>query len=332
MSIYLDSEGYIPYTYLIGWSHYNKWYYGSETGFIKKANPKNLWTTYFTSSDYVKAFRQKYGEPDVIQVRKTFSSKESTLMWESTVLKRINAIQSAKWLNKGNGGPKFTCVMTGDENPSKRLDVRQKISQKLSGRTFSDSAKEKMRQAKIGLNKGKSYEEIYGIEAAKNLRQSRSSSMKGRKKTQTQIEATKRACSKWWRVYPPNDLPIIIQNLNGYCKERGLDVATMCGIAYHPFNNDGRFRFHLGHRVEPLTGPEDTSTLVENIQQNMISDKKTKIYKIIYPDGIEEIIRGLGEFAKQMGWPSVALYDVKDKICANGEPRKYKGFVVKTIA
>lgn len=42
---------YIPYTYLIGWSKLNWWYYGAEFAKIKKiANPSNLWTTYFTSS------------------------------------------------------------------------------------------------------------------------------------------------------------------------------------------------------------------------------------------------------------------------------------------
>ena len=65
---------YKPYTYLIGWTKYNVWYYGSETGFKTKiANPSNLWKTYFTSSKYVKQYREKYGEPDIIEIRKVFS-------------------------------------------------------------------------------------------------------------------------------------------------------------------------------------------------------------------------------------------------------------------
>jgi hypothetical protein len=42
---------YLPYTYLIGWSKLNLWYYGSQYG--KKAHPSNLWRTYFTSLEEV---------------------------------------------------------------------------------------------------------------------------------------------------------------------------------------------------------------------------------------------------------------------------------------
>ncbi len=63
---------YIPYTYIIGWSLYNKYYYGVR--YAKNCNPNDLWKTYFTSSKYVKEFRNNHGEPDIIQVRKTFEN------------------------------------------------------------------------------------------------------------------------------------------------------------------------------------------------------------------------------------------------------------------
>jgi hypothetical protein len=100
----MSSKKYIPYTYLIGWSHLNKWYYGSEYGNITKiAHPTNLWTTYFTSSSYVESFRKTNGEPDVIQIRKTFSTMNETRMWESKVLKRMNVVKNDNWLNKFDG-------------------------------------------------------------------------------------------------------------------------------------------------------------------------------------------------------------------------------------
>ncbi len=63
----------IKYCYLIGWSEYDKYYYGMQCG--KKCHPKNLMVTYFTSSKRVKSFINKYGLPDIIQVRKLFTDR-----------------------------------------------------------------------------------------------------------------------------------------------------------------------------------------------------------------------------------------------------------------
>jgi len=38
----------LPYTYLIGWSNLNTWYYGRRTS--KNCHPSDLWQKYFTSS------------------------------------------------------------------------------------------------------------------------------------------------------------------------------------------------------------------------------------------------------------------------------------------
>lgn len=88
----------IPYTYLIGWLKLDKWYYGVRTA--KNCHPGDLWTTYFTSSKYVKEFITQYGEPDIIQIRKIFDNKEKASLWEHKVLRRINAVKDTKWLNK----------------------------------------------------------------------------------------------------------------------------------------------------------------------------------------------------------------------------------------
>lgn len=88
----------MAYTYLIGWSKFNTWYYGIR--FAKNCQPEDLWTTYFTSSKYVKQFRKQNGEPDIIQIRKIFDSKEKAILWEHKVLKRLNVISNEKWLNK----------------------------------------------------------------------------------------------------------------------------------------------------------------------------------------------------------------------------------------
>ena len=88
----------IPYTYLIGWSFYNKFYYGVR--YSKHCHPSDLWRTYFTSSKYVKQFREENGEPDIIQIRKIFNNSISARIYENKILKRLNVIHSSKWLNK----------------------------------------------------------------------------------------------------------------------------------------------------------------------------------------------------------------------------------------
>jgi hypothetical protein len=87
-----------PYTYLIGWSSKNVWYYGAQYG--KKSHPSSLWRTYFTSSKYVKSFRTLYGEPDVVEVRKVFNEAKEAQRWETEVLIRLEAVEKDKWLNR----------------------------------------------------------------------------------------------------------------------------------------------------------------------------------------------------------------------------------------
>lgn len=89
------------FTYLIGWSKLNVWYYGRRTAF--GCSPDDLWKTYFTSSEYVKLFREQHGEPDVIKTRKIFGEDyESCEKWETKVLVRINAAARSDFLNKHN--------------------------------------------------------------------------------------------------------------------------------------------------------------------------------------------------------------------------------------
>lgn len=95
---------YRPYTYLIGWSAYKLYYYGAEYADTTKiANPTNLWKTYFTSSKYVAETRLKLGEPDIVQVRKVFNTKEETQKWEQRVILRSKLYLKENFLNKGCG-------------------------------------------------------------------------------------------------------------------------------------------------------------------------------------------------------------------------------------
>ena len=96
---------YKPYSYLIGWTHLNLWYYGIEYGIkTKTANPENLFTEYFTSCSKVHLLIEKEGNPDIIQVRKTFNTVEEAIEWEGKVLRRLQASSNPKWINQNVKG------------------------------------------------------------------------------------------------------------------------------------------------------------------------------------------------------------------------------------
>lgn len=101
-SLYLNlphiMEDRTPYTYLIGWSKHNIWYYGCQYG--KGVHPSNLCVKYFTSSSKVHEFINQHGTPDIVQIRKIFNSVHKCCKHESTVLKRIRAVKQSKFLNR----------------------------------------------------------------------------------------------------------------------------------------------------------------------------------------------------------------------------------------
>lgn len=115
---------YTPYTYLIGWKHYNIYYYGCQYGYKTiTANPQNLWKTYFTSSPYVKEAIEQYGEPDIIEIRQTFTNGQKCQDWEAKVLRRMKVLHRTDFLNKNiRRSVQFDDV------------VRRKMAKKKTGR------------------------------------------------------------------------------------------------------------------------------------------------------------------------------------------------------
>ena len=97
---------YTPYLYRIGWSKTDIHYIGVE--YKPTAHPDNLWSKYFTSSKYVKEYREENGEPDIIEVRKTFITAEEALCYENKILNKVNARKNDRFLNACNGGINFS--------------------------------------------------------------------------------------------------------------------------------------------------------------------------------------------------------------------------------
>lgn len=90
----------MPYTYRIGWSKHNKYYYGVR--YAKGCCPTDLWTKYFTSSKHVKKFSEKYGEPDILEIRRTFSCSKEAREREHKAIKRANLVENTSYLNYTN--------------------------------------------------------------------------------------------------------------------------------------------------------------------------------------------------------------------------------------
>jgi len=136
----------IPYTYLIGWSTHSIWYYGAR--WANHCNPNDLWNTYFTSSKHVKRIRKKLGEPDVVQIRRTFSTKEKAANWEHRVLRRIKARTRNDFLNLYDGrSTPFGGSPKGPKNwrwgKHHSLETRQKLSRSKIGHVRSVDSREK---------------------------------------------------------------------------------------------------------------------------------------------------------------------------------------------
>lgn len=135
------------YTYLIGWSKHNVWYYGRRTAI--KCDPTDLWVKYFTSSKHVSKFRIEHGEPDVVQIRKVFGDNfHKCTLWETRVLTSLNAAKSEKWLNKTNGDLKWdtTGIIFSEE-----INIKKGNSSR--GKPKSEEHKHKIGLSNLGKKK-----------------------------------------------------------------------------------------------------------------------------------------------------------------------------------
>lgn len=134
-----------PYCYFIGWSHLNKFYYGVKFG--KGSNPNNFWKNYFTSSQIVKQYRTEYGEPDIIQIRKTFpistyndleSAQDAAVKYEQKVLKRAKLIEKKSFLN---------CSSNVENRTKERIVNHTKMRQEtFNGSYFSKEGLENIKK------------------------------------------------------------------------------------------------------------------------------------------------------------------------------------------
>lgn len=143
------------YTYLIGWKSLDKWYYGVR--YSKDCHPSDLFVSYFTSSFYVKEFIKNFGMPDVVEVRRTFQTRQDAIAWEHKVLRRMAAVKKEKWLNRTDN----KAILT-DKHPTRGKTLKEiygeevatamceQKSKRQRGRKLSDITKQKISQAHLG--------------------------------------------------------------------------------------------------------------------------------------------------------------------------------------
>lgn len=171
---------YRPYCYLIGWSKLNKFYYGVRYSRKYKClhstgcHPDDFWVTYFTSSATVAEFRTLYGEPDIIQIRKTFDTAEAASLWESKVLvKVLTSDLQHKFINKSYR----RSVAGGNQSE----ETKRKISVALKGKKHSTERNLRKSQAPAGCCAMK------GVPKSEEHKQKIREALKGRKQTQEHV-------------------------------------------------------------------------------------------------------------------------------------------------
>jgi hypothetical protein len=202
-----------PYTYLIGWSHLNLWYYGVK--YAVGCHPDQLWVSYFTSSKYVAETRAEHGEPDIVEIRKVFDDTKSARYWENTVLRRLKVVYDDKWLNKTDNKSispeccshqKCLGLKRSEESRAKMRkswetrdpiseDTREKLRVAATSKRHSEESKKKISEG----NKGKTLTEEHkdkvrqariGSKASDETRIKMSESATGRKMSAESIEKT----------------------------------------------------------------------------------------------------------------------------------------------
>jgi hypothetical protein len=201
---------YIPYTYLLGWKTNDVWYYGvryarkTKCLYEEGCHPDDLFVTYRSSSLHVRNYIKKYGNPDVIQIRKTFNTRDEAIMWETKVLTRLKVKTNRKWLNVAISGS--LPVYSGDEHPLRQKgghtkESRLKMSASHLGKKISKETKLKMSESRKGaLNPMYGIGGMLGKTHREETKLKMSESRKGSRLSKESKEKISQTCKeyKWW--------------------------------------------------------------------------------------------------------------------------------------
>ena len=231
--MYLHS---IPaYVYLIKHRTLGYYYWGSRTANIKqKRMPQDdLWRFYFTSSRTVKNIINEQGS-DQWEAQVVYTSTNiDDVYWkeQESIKSTINdpLCLNKKYQDRENKNTVFSTAgkipwnkgigqsaTKGENNPSCRPEVREKIRNRHLGKKFSAEHRKNLSISHQGILKGRTYEDIHGVQKAQQLKAQKSLQFKGIKRTKKQKENNSKAQKgkKWITngsvakpLYPGQSLP-----------------------------------------------------------------------------------------------------------------------------
>lgn len=202
-----------PFTYLIKCTSTNQFYYGVR--YAKNCHPSDLWTTYFTSSKYVRSLIEQYGRDAFsCEVRKQFTSAHKAKQWESRVLKKMKVSSRKDFINKHDFVAydlKTRCWMNNGVDCLFVDDIL--ISEYVNngwtrGRIFSKTHKDKISSSKRGKTTSGMLNKTHSDDSKFKMSQTRSGKIYGRTIPVTYMgkyyPTIKAACldtgSKYWKV------------------------------------------------------------------------------------------------------------------------------------
>jgi hypothetical protein len=144
-----------PFTYLIKHKPSGKVYYGVR--YAKKCSPKDLWKTYFTSSEDIRMLIESDGKDAFeFQIRKIFNDAKKAIEWEKRVLKRMKVIKREDFINRNIPG---SSMFSHSEETKKKMRKPKPIgfSEKLKGNKHASNTKGilKTKEHAENISKGK---------------------------------------------------------------------------------------------------------------------------------------------------------------------------------
>lgn len=111
----------IPYTYFLFNKITGQKYYGVR--YANNCKPEELWSTYFSSSKYVKQLIETHGKDSFeYEVRKTFKTPHEARSWEERVLRKLDILNNDIWLNKN------VCGKFLKEGPQSKEHIEKRAS------------------------------------------------------------------------------------------------------------------------------------------------------------------------------------------------------------
>jgi hypothetical protein len=125
-----------PYVYYLYCKPTREFYIGCR--YAKGCNPKDFWTTYFTSSKRIHELLLKYGKHSFFHYCiGEFDTREETLKLEEKLIE--NFLKNQNCLNLCKSGVKFSGVLPGTP---KSLEYRKKQSERLKNKKVSQKWKD----------------------------------------------------------------------------------------------------------------------------------------------------------------------------------------------